>query len=78
MIRTFVFLYLVIIPFFVFARFVDSERAIKIAKQFYQKQYYRFNREAKTIEIKDLHHFFVNNHLSCYIIRINPKGFVIV
>ncbi|NSW45830.1 MAG: C10 family peptidase [Bacteroidales bacterium] len=77
MIRTFAFLYLVVIPFFVFAKYVESDRALKVAKQFYQKQYYRFNYEIKNISIKDVHSYFINNRLACYIIRINPNGFVI-
>ena len=78
MIRTIVFLYLIIVPFFVFAKFVESDRAIKIAKQFYQKQYYRFNNEVKNVSVKDFESYFSNNHLTCYIVRMNPKGFVII
>ena len=78
MIRTFVFLLLVIFPLIISAKFVDSDRAVNVAKLFYQKQYYRFNKEIKTVEIKDFQVFSINNTPTCYIVKIIPSGFVIV
>lgn len=69
---------LVIFPLIISAKFVDSDRAVNVAKLFYQKQYYRFNKEIKTVEIKDFQVFSINNTPTCYIVKIIPIGFVIV
>ena len=69
---------LVIFPLIISAKFVDSDRAVNVAKLFYQKQYYRFNKEIKTVEIKDFQVFSINNTPTCYIVKIIPSGFVIV
>jgi len=68
----------VIFPLIISAKFVDSDRAVNVAKLFYQKQYYRFNKEIKTVEIKDFQVFSINNTPTCYIVKIIPSGFVIV
>jgi len=68
----------VIFPLIISAKFVDSDRAVNVAKLFYQKQYYRFNKEIKTVEIKDFQVFSINNTPTCYIVKIIPIGFVIV
>lgn len=78
MIRTFVFVSLAILPLLISAKFVETDRAIKVAKFFYEKQYYRFNKEIKTIVVKDVQSYSINNSPVCYIIKMNPKGFVIV
>ncbi len=78
MIRTFVFSSLIFIPFLLSAKFVTIERANNVAKQFYEKQFYKFNHYSKSSEIKETKPFYYNNSITMYIIVFNPKGFVIV
>lgn len=66
------------IPFCVYADFVDSTRAKKIAELFYQKQLYKFEKNIVAPKVIQTIPIANNNQICFYINRINPKGFVIV
>lgn len=78
MIRTFVLLCLIVFPILLSAKFVTSERAKIVAKQFYEKQFYKFNYHLKSVEINKCNPYYFEGNLTLYIITLNPKGFVIV
>jgi hypothetical protein len=72
-----IFLFLLVLPYFLYADFVDSTKSKKISEIFYQKQFYKFHKTIVTSKVIQTIPIVFKNQTCFYINKMYPKGFVI-